>query len=216
MRMYVLALTALVTCGALSARAAEPATNTTEPAAAAQPPAAVSEPEATPKPAAPAAETARAASESKADKQPAAPSGARYGFERVDGGYLRLDYQSGHLSYCMPRSEGWGCQAVPEDRAALEKDIQRLTAENAELKSRLSDLESRLKGLEDEPRPPKPIPPETTPDAPKQPSGSGDQTFSVPGREHIARAASAVQSAWRHLVEMVTTLKNDVLRRTGA
>ena len=41
-------------------------------------------------------------------------------------------------------------------------------------------------------------------------------TFSLPGRDHVARAASAVQEAWQHFVEMVTAFKNDVLRKNGA
>jgi hypothetical protein len=105
---------------------------------------------------------------------------------------------------------------VPENRAALEKEVGRLRAENADLQSRLDELEAKLKGLDDVPRPPKPVPPESKPGEPNPVSGTGERTFSVPGREHIARAASAVQSAWEHFVEMVTSLKDDVLRKTGA
>jgi hypothetical protein len=199
MRICVMATTALLACGAFAAQAEDIPTNKTDAAVSAQPAA----------PAAAAPDTARSAGESKADKQPTAPAGARYGFERVDGGYLRLDYQTGHLSYCMPRPEGWGCQAVPEDRAALEREVEQLRAE-------LADLKARLKSLDDVPRPPQPVPPESKPALPGPTSGSGDMTFSVPGRDHIARAASAVQDAWQHFVEMVTALKNDVLRRTGA
>ena len=216
MRMRVLALTALIGCGALAARADEPAVNKTDPAITAQPSVPAPEPASPPKAAPPIAGAAKPAAESKADKQPAAPAGARYGFERVGGGYLRFDYQTGHISYCTPQSETWGCQAVPDARSAIQKEVERLRSEIAELKSKLEGMQHAPHLQDVPPRPPQPIPPETKPTAPNLGSGSGDMTFSVPAREHIARAASAVQNAWEQFVEMVTALKNDVLRRAGA
>ncbi len=56
----------------------------------------------------------------------AQPPPARYTFNRVNDGFLRLDNVTGNVAYCGPTSAGWACQAVPEDRAALEKEIARL------------------------------------------------------------------------------------------
>src|ERR1017187_9654329 len=64
----------------------------------------------------------------------------RYTFNRVDDGFLRLDNQSGQIAYCSPHVVGWACQAVPEDRAALEKEIARLQGEVASLKSEVAAL----------------------------------------------------------------------------
>ena len=65
---------------------------------------------------------------------------SRYTFNRVDDGFLRLDNQSGQVAFCSPHSVGWACQAVPEDRAALEKEIARLQDEVASLKTRSRGL----------------------------------------------------------------------------
>ena len=70
-----------------------------------------------------------------APKAPAASDAAlpsRFAFNRVDDGFLRLDNQTGQIAFCSPHTVGWACQAVPEDRAALEKEIARLQDEVAE------------------------------------------------------------------------------------
>ena len=133
--------------------------------------------------------------------------GGRFNFYRVDGGFLRFDTQSGQIAYCNSQNAAWACEAVPEHRAALEKEVEQLRAEVAELKN-------QLKAQEEPPRPPRPIPspPQVSPPA-ANPPASGDST-AVPGREQFARAASALQDAWRHFVELVIGLKNDVLRKS--
>ncbi len=60
--------------------------------------------------------------------------GGRYTFSKVADGFLRLDTQTGEVSICSQRTVGWACQAVPEDRAMLEREIARLRHENAALK----------------------------------------------------------------------------------
>ena len=70
--------------------------------------------------------------------QPPAPS--RYSFNRVDDGFLRLDNTNGQVAFCSPHTVGWACQAVPEDRAALEKEIARLQDEVASLKQEVANL----------------------------------------------------------------------------
>ena len=44
--------------------------------------------------------------------------GARYEMERVDGGFLRLDRQTGEVSHCREIGGAWACQVVPDARAA--------------------------------------------------------------------------------------------------
>ena len=62
---------------------------------------------------------------------------ARYSFNRVDEGYLRLDGRTGQVSLCTRRPAGWACQTVADDRAALEAEIARLQGENAALKKEM-------------------------------------------------------------------------------
>jgi cell division protein FtsB len=209
MRILALTVLALMACAHLAVRADDVGAADNGDQTAAPPAKSTSEPAPTP------------AAESKADKQlstelkaaaPKPPNPNRYGFERTDDGFLRFDYQTGQVAFCTARPDGWGCQAVPESRAALERELEQLRAEVADLKNQIRALRE----------PPRPVPPETVPPrnmpkaAPPSTDRTGDTTFSVPGREHLARAANAVQEAWQHFVEMVVGLTNDIRRKTGA
>ena len=127
------------------------------------------------------------------------PVPSRYSFNRVDDGFLRLDNQTGQVAFCSPHVVGWACQAVPEDRAALEKEIARLQGEGVSLKSEIAALR--------EP-PPAPRPPaDLTPPATDQ---SEDATKL---RADLARARAAFENVWRRLVEMIVNLQKDMMRK---
>ena len=129
--------------------------------------------------------------------QPNVPS--RYSFNRVDDGFLRLDNSSGQIAFCSPHTVGWACQAVPEDRAALEKEIARLQDEVASLKQEVATL----RAPPPPPRPPADLTPPTT-------DKSEDATQL---REDLARARAAFENAWRRLVEMIVNFQKDMMRK---
>ena len=163
MRTGVLALVVLLVSGFVAVRAEEPT-----PAADKSGPAPAAAPE---KPAAktdslPSSNAQSPPADSKADKQELKKEAAsgRYGFQRVDDGILRFDYVTGRISFCSSRPEGWGCESVPEERGTLEREIERLRGEVAELKN-------QLRTMEQPPRPPQPIP-QTTKPAKPAPSAS--------------------------------------------
>jgi hypothetical protein len=118
----------------------------------------------------------------------------RYSFQRVDDGFLRLDNVSGQVSYCSAHAVGWACQAVPEDRAALEKEIARLQEQVASLTSQLATLR--------EPRPP----------ADMAPAPKSDEAKQL--REDLERARVAIENAWRRLVEMLVNFQKDMMRKS--
>src|ERR1700694_4194271 len=70
-------------------------------------------------------------------QSPAESDDTRYTFNRADEGYLRLDGRTGQVSICTRRPVGWACQAVPDERTALEAEIARLQGENVGLKKEL-------------------------------------------------------------------------------
>jgi len=139
------------------------------------------------------------------DRAPSAPpvTSPHFGFQRVDGGFLRFDYQSGKVAFCAPHGENWGCETVPEQRAALDKEVERLRGE-------LTDLKQQVESLREPPppRPPRPVPPSRS-----KPDGA-DMTMVLPGREQVAQATAVLQNYWHQFVTLVLGLKDDLLHKS--
>jgi hypothetical protein len=122
----------------------------------------------------------------------------RYTFSKIADGFIRLDMQTGEVSTCSQRTVGWACQAVPEDRAVLEKEIGRLRAENALLKR---DLISR--GL--------PLPAGTMPEPPVvRENGRGLHR----GGSDFDRMIAFMGRVWQRLVEAITQAQKQVLNKS--
>ena len=124
---------------------------------------------------------------------------ARFLFNKVPDGYLRLDTQSGAVSLCSQRTVGWACLAAAEDRAVLENEIARLRIENAALKK---DILSR--GL--------PLPPGAAPEPPA--TGGSDLTLRLPDNADIDRAMAFVGRMWHRLVETIARAQKQVLNKS--
>lgn len=129
----------------------------------------------------------------EAVKEPAAPDApSRYTFNRVDEGFLRLDNISGQVTLCSQRSVGWACQAVPEDRAALDGEIARLRAEV----DRLTTEIAALRAPAEPPRPPGDL-------APRGKDDGKTLTLKLPSDEDMKWARAAIEKVWRQFVDMV-------------
>jgi hypothetical protein len=126
---------------------------------------------------------------------------ARFSFNPVAGGFLRLDAQTGQVAFCSARTAGWTCETAAEDRAALETEIGRLQDEAAGLKRQNAELQ--------EPPPPRP-PADLAPPAP--PPDKRDDAAQL--REDLERARAAFENAWRRLVDMLVNFQKDVMRKS--
>ena len=62
----------------------------------------------------------------------------------VEGGFLRMDSHTGAVSMCQRIGGKWACEAVADDRRALEAEIERLGAENRTLGGTVRRLEEQL------------------------------------------------------------------------
>jgi hypothetical protein len=216
MRILAFAVTALSICTAGLALAQD-----TQPAPAKEPSAPPAETAAPPASAAPSITLPEAPPTAQADGKPPAPSvigkdakladrapaalsnsSPHFGFQRVDGGFLRFDYRTGKVAYCAPRGETWGCEAVPEERAALEKEVEQLRGEVADLKHEVESLREPPP-----PRPPQPVPPSPS-------KNNGDMTDDLPGRDQVAQATAVLQDYWHQFVALIVGFKNDLLRKS--
>ena len=68
------------------------------------------------------------------------PENGRYTFTPTADGVLRLDTRSGSIASCNNRVAGWSCYVVPDERAALDVEVGKLTRENTQLKDDLARL----------------------------------------------------------------------------
>jgi hypothetical protein len=125
---------------------------------------------------------------------------ARYTFHRAGDGYMRLDGRTGNVSICRRRPAGWLCQAVPDDRAALEAEIERLQTESAALKKAL--LSHNL-----------PLPGGIRQDPPSDGKPKIVQP-KLPDDNEINRFKAFVENVWRRLVELIASVQKEIMRRT--
>jgi hypothetical protein len=128
-------------------------------------------------------------------------SEGRYSFSKVAEGFLRLDLQTGQISVCSQRAVGWACQAVPEDRAALENEIARLRSENAALKK---DILAR--GL--------PLPAGATPEPPAGRDGDRALRPKDDLDRDIDRMMALVGRVWHRLVEAIAHAEKQVFNKS--
>ena len=126
---------------------------------------------------------------------------ARYSFNKVPDGFLRLDSQTGEVALCSSRPVGWACVTAPEDRAVLENEIERLRRDNAALKQELL-----AHGLT--------LPPGTRPD----PSpGSGDVpqvVIRLPDGADVDRMVALAGKLWRQFLDAIVEAQNQMMHKS--
>jgi hypothetical protein len=122
----------------------------------------------------------------------------RFTFHRTDDGFLRLDGRSGQVSICTRRTAGWLCQAVPDERAALESEIGRLQGDNAALKKELLAHDLAL-------------PPGVKPDVPGK---AAEPRFPLPSDAELNQVMTFVEKVWRRLVDMIVNTQRDLMKRS--
>ena len=133
----------------------------------------------------------------KTDLPGADAAGRRYQFNKTGDGVLRLDTETGQVSYCTAREAGWVCQLAADDRTALDNEIVRLQTQIDSLKKQMADAGT--------PAPTPPRPPEGIP-----PSKNGE--LKLPSRADLDRAKAFIDEAWRRLVDMVDQWRHDLHR----
>jgi hypothetical protein len=125
---------------------------------------------------------------------------SRFTFNRIKDNILRLDHETGEVAFCSQHPSGWACETVPEERAALDKEIARLQDEVANLKTEIAALQA--------PPPPRP-PADLTP-----PGGKDDDAqIKLPTAEDLARARAFFEIAWRRMMEMIVNIQKDMTHK---
>jgi hypothetical protein len=59
----------------------------------------------------------------------------RYTMSPTEGGFARLDTETGEMSLCKRDGDGeWACEAMPDRQQALRREMEKLERENRELR----------------------------------------------------------------------------------
>jgi hypothetical protein len=124
--------------------------------------------------------------------------GGRYIFNKTADGVVRLDTQTGAVSFCSQHGVAWACEAAPEDRAVLENEIGRLRSENAALKKDI--LASGL-----------PLPPGVMPSAA---ADDNPASLRLPSDADVDRMVAFVGRVWQRFVDAVTRAQKQVLNKS--
>jgi hypothetical protein len=136
-----------------------------------------------------------------AQQQPTDTENGRYMFDRSQDNFVRLDTRTGQVAVCGRRTTGWTCEAIAEERTALEAEIARLQGDNATLKKELMS-----RGL--------PLPGTVKPDAPAPVAKNRESELKLPSQADVDRMMSFMENVWRRMVEMITNFQKDLLKKT--
>lgn len=120
----------------------------------------------------------------------------RFEMKPVDGGFLRLDRDTGATAFCSASADGYACTPAGEDRAGSQAEITRLEARVATLEEQVRTLGAGL-------------PP--TPALPKDGSAPKDeqQSLNLPTDKQIDDLASFFERAVRRMKKLATELEKD-------
>jgi len=65
----------------------------------------------------------------------------RFTMSPADGGFVRLDTETGAMSLCTRKDGAFACEAMPDSLEKERREIQRLEAENKALKDEIRQME---------------------------------------------------------------------------
>jgi hypothetical protein len=127
----------------------------------------------------------------------------RYTLQPSGEGMLRLDTRTGTVSNCSNSAAGWACYAVPDERAALDAEIDRLLTENDKLKAQLASREPSPAPGKIEDALPK------SDRAPNTAEGQRKIEIPLPSDQDMDRVMSFLERAWRRLIDMASRVQKD-------
>lgn len=121
---------------------------------------------------------------------PATSAAERYELKPVEGGFLRLDRDSGLTEFCKPSGEGYACRPTAEGASA---DAAMIAA----LEKRVAELEAKVKALSGDPA---------------KSAASRDPTLDLPSDEQVDRVASFLERALKRLKQIAGDVEKDEQR----
>lgn len=120
---------------------------------------------------------------------PPPSEGGRFQIAPADGGFLRLDRETGATAFCKPSGDGYACRpTVEEGRPSPEV--------TTEIEKRVAAIERQLKETQGLP----PVPPLPKTDGP---------SAELPSDDQMDRVASFIERAMKRLKELAQEMQKD-------
>jgi hypothetical protein len=126
----------------------------------------------------------------------------RYVMSPIEGGFARLDTETGLMSICKGTASNFKCELAPDSTTSAQKDAEKNTAEAKELRAEIKRLEELL-GLGDKPEGGNKQAEEQRPGA--RPGGPG---FKLPSE-------AEVDQAFDYIEKMVKKFKSKLKQLEG-
>jgi hypothetical protein len=127
----------------------------------------------------------------------------RYALTPTDGGFVRLDRQTGAMSFCTKASADWSCTPMADSEDHLKSEVERLEGENKTLKTDKKNLEEML-GMAEPGKPAAGAPGEKTSPLPG-PSGS----IPVPTEKDVDKVFDYFEGMVKKLRERLKKLEKE-------
>lgn len=124
----------------------------------------------------------------------------RYTMSPVEGGFLRLDKETGAVAMCASKAGTWACDPV-EDRTGAATE-SKLETENKDLKARIKALEDALDNVATPT-----TPPDTAPPAPKS---------QLPTEEEVDQALDYVERIFKKFRDRMRKLDEPLPPEPGS
>lgn len=154
-----------------------------------------------------------ASAQTSASPETMTDAGPRYEMRSEQGGFVRLDRQTGAMSFCTVTGGNLTCRLGADERDAWETSLDEVQARLKTLEERVEALADRQPAAEAAPPPapsaeapdPKPAPSAEAPDA--KPAPDGDVARE---QAELDRAMDVAERALRRFFEVVKELKADL------
>ena len=127
----------------------------------------------------------------------------RYVMSPIQGGFARLDTETGLMSVCKGTADNFKCELAPDSTADAQKDAEKRTAEAKELRGEIKRLEELL-GLGDK----VPGAPGSRQAEEQRPGGTGP-AFKLPTEAEVDQALDYIEKMVKKFKSRLKQLEGD-------
>jgi hypothetical protein len=141
-----------------------------------------------------------------AQDKAAAEKPGRFVMSPIDGGFARLDTETGLMSICKGTAANFKCELAPDTTTSAQKDAEKTTAEAKELRAEIKRLEEML-GLGDKPAAGNKQAEEQRPGT--RPGGPGGSGFKLPTEAEVDEALNYIERMVKKFKSRLKDLESD-------